>query len=60
MSRASKDFRKALVNETMNRVIWKVKREESGAPAPPSDFSEAKWVAFLFNSFCFVSSFVHQ
>ncbi|KAJ3539042.1 hypothetical protein NMY22_g4915 [Coprinellus aureogranulatus] len=53
MSRANKDFRKALVNETMNRVVWKVKREESGAPAPPPRWSEAKWVTFLFNSFCY-------
>ncbi|KAH6914809.1 hypothetical protein BKA70DRAFT_1557179 [Coprinopsis sp. MPI-PUGE-AT-0042] len=52
MSRANKGFRRALINETMNRVVWKVKRIDSGAPEPPPKYTEAKWVAFLFSNYC--------
>ncbi|KAF5311354.1 hypothetical protein D9611_012643 [Ephemerocybe angulata] len=53
MSRANKDFRRALLKPSMMHVLWRAKRVEKGAPEPPAGFSEAKWVAFLFNSFCY-------
>ena len=56
MARASKTFRRALINEDMDKNVWKHKRQEFGAPDPPPGFSEAKWVAFLFSSFCYVSN----
>ncbi|KAF6752265.1 hypothetical protein DFP72DRAFT_1047334 [Ephemerocybe angulata] len=53
MARSCKDFRQALVKPSMMHVLWRAKRIESGAPEPPEGFSEAKWVAFLFNTFCY-------
>ncbi|TEB37836.1 hypothetical protein FA13DRAFT_1785723 [Coprinellus micaceus] len=53
LARTNKDTRKAVVNNTMDKVIWKHVREECGAIDPPPGWSEAKWICFLFTSSCF-------
>ncbi|KAJ3539041.1 hypothetical protein NMY22_g4912 [Coprinellus aureogranulatus] len=53
MARSNRTFRRALINVEMDRAVWRPKRQEFEAPDPPPGFSEAKWVAFLFSSFCF-------
>ena len=55
LSRANKGFRRALINETTDRAVWKVKRIAAAAPVPPPRYSEAKWISFLFNTYCHVS-----
>ncbi|TEB37838.1 hypothetical protein FA13DRAFT_1809217 [Coprinellus micaceus] len=53
LARTNKDARKALVNPNMEKTLWKRVREESEATEPPPGWSEAKWISFLFVSFCF-------
>ncbi|KAF6743368.1 hypothetical protein DFP72DRAFT_933426 [Ephemerocybe angulata] len=50
---ANKDFYRTLVRPPLN-IVWKLKREEYNAPEPAPGFTEAKWMAFLFNSECCV------
>ena len=57
LARTNKDTRRALINETMDKAVWKGAREDCGAIEPPPGWSEAKWVCFLFTSFCFVCTF---
>lgn len=54
LSRANKNFRRTLYSPAMN-TMWKAKREEFEGPEPPSNYTEAKWFSFLFNTTCMVS-----
>ncbi|KAJ3547310.1 hypothetical protein NMY22_g1704 [Coprinellus aureogranulatus] len=52
LARTNKDTRRALVNSNMDKLLWKRIREDSGALDPPPGWSEAKWIGFLFVTFC--------
>ncbi|KAJ3542039.1 hypothetical protein NMY22_g3655 [Coprinellus aureogranulatus] len=52
LARTNKDTRRALVNSNMDKLLWKRIREDSEALDPPPGWSEAKWIGFLFVTFC--------
>jgi hypothetical protein len=57
LTRVNKSIRRALIDSKSkaSNTLWRTKREESGAEAPPPGYTEAKWVSSLFMSECYVS-----
>ncbi|KAF5317303.1 hypothetical protein D9611_003590 [Ephemerocybe angulata] len=56
---ANKVFYRTLARPPLN-IVWKLKREEYNAPEPAPGFTEARWMAFLFNSECCVCGALHS